>query len=242
MHAADGADPLPDRLASGPAPLHIADGTLEALKWAALALMLLDHVNTFLYNRTLPGAYEAGRWVAPVFAFVLAYNLARPDALQRGIHLRVMRRLAFFGALASPPFMLLIGNWWPLNILFLLLAGTAVVYGLERGDGRGIVIAGAAFCVGGLLAEYLYPGLAMIVAAWAFCRRPDAKRFLAWVAFTASLVLMNVNFWALTAVPALLLATRVDLRVPRLRWAFYAFYPAHMAALWWLRDGHRLFA
>jgi hypothetical protein len=111
-------------------PLHIADGTLEALKWAALALMLLDHVNTFLYNRSLPGAYEAGRWVAPVFAFVLAYNLARPDALQLGIHLRVMRRLALYGVLAAPPFMALIGRWWPLNILFLLLAATAVIYGL----------------------------------------------------------------------------------------------------------------
>lgn len=222
-----------------PAPLHVADGTLEALKWAALALMLLDHVNTFLFNRTLPGAYEAGRWVAPVFAFVLAYNLARPEAMARGTHLRVMRRLALFGALASPPFMALIGTWWPLNILFLLLAGTAVVYGLQRGDAAGIGIAALAFAAGSALAEYLYAGLAMFVAAWAFARRPDALRFIAWVGFTASLVLMNNNHWALTAIPALLLATRVDLRVPRLRWVFYAFYPLHLALLWWLRDGHR---
>jgi hypothetical protein len=220
-------------------PLHIADGTLEALKWAALALMLLDHVNTFLYNRTLPGAYEAGRWVAPVFAFVLAYNLARPDAMARGVHLRVMRRLALFGALASPPFMALIGTWWPLNILFLLLAGTAVVYGLQRGDGPGVAVAALAFAAGGMLAEYLYAGLAMFIAAWAFVRRPDALRFVAWVGFTGSLVLLNGNYWALTAIPALLLAARVDLHLPRLRWVFYAFYPLHLALLWWLRDGQR---
>jgi len=221
--------------------LHIPDGTLEALKWIALALMLLDHVNTFLYDRTLPGAYQAGRWVAPVFAFVLAYNLARPGALQRGAHQRTMKRLAVFGVLASPPFMALIDHWWPLNILFLLLTATAVIYGLERGDGAGIAIAGVSFCIGGLLAEYHYPGVAMVVAAWAYCRQPTGRHFAAWVLFTASLVLLNNNLWALTAVPTLLLATHIDLRVPRLRWAFYAFYPAHLAALWWLRDGHKLF-
>ncbi len=228
------------RIAKGSAPLHVADGTLEALKWAALALMLLDHVNTFLYNRTLPGVYEIGRWVAPVFGFVLAYNLARPDALQRGVHLRVMRRLALFGLLSAPPFIALIGRWWPLNIMFLLLAATAVIYGLERRDGPGIAIAGFALCVGGLLAEYFYPGLVMVVAAWAYCRDPNGRHLLAWVLCVAALVLINANFWALAAVPCLLLATRVELRMPRLRWLFYALYPLHLAALWWMRDGHKL--
>jgi TraX protein len=229
------------RVAGGNAPpLHIADGTLEALKWTAAALMLLDHVNTFLYNRTLPGVYELGRWVAPVFAFVLAYNLARPGALERGVYLRLMRRLAIFGLLAAPPLMALIGRWWPLNIMLLLLAATAVIYGLERRDGGGIAIAGCAFCAGGLLAEYFYPGLVMVVAAWAYCREPNGRRLLVWVLSVAMLMLINANFWALAAVPCLLLATRVDLRLPRLRWLFYAFYPLHLAALWCLRDGHKL--
>ena len=57
----------------------------------------------------------------------------------------------------------------------------------------------------------------------------------AWVLAVASLWLLNFNFWALTAVPTLLLATRVDLRVPRVRWVFYAFYPVHLAVLWGLR-------
>lgn len=222
-------------MAAPPAPIRIADGTLEALKWLALALMLLDHVNTFLYDRTLPGAYQAGRWVAPVFAFVLAYNLARPGALARGVHGRVMRRLLLYGLLATPPFMTLVGNWWPLNILFLLLAGTLVIYGLDRGGAGGLTLAGTALIAGGLLAEYFYPGVAMIVTAWAWCREPNRRHFAAWVLAVASLWLLNYNFWALTAVPTVLLATRIDLRLPRVRWVFYAFYPAHLAVLWWLR-------
>ena len=55
--------------------------------------------------------------------------------------------------------------------------------------------------------------------------------------FTASLVMVNFNLWALAAVPLILLATRVELRVPRLRWLFYALYPIHLTVLWWLRDG-----
>ncbi len=221
---------------AAPRPVHIADGTLEALKWAALALMLLDHVNTFLYNRTLPGAYQAGRWVAPVFAFVLAYNLARPQAYALGVHLRAMKRLALFGALASPPFMALIGRLWPLNILFLLLGATAVIYGIERGGKAGMVIATLGFGLGGSLAEYHHPGVAMVVAAWAYCREPTRAHLAVWVLLTASLVLFNHNLWALSAVPVLLAAPYVHLSVPRLRWAFYGFYPSHLAVVWWLRD------
>ena len=210
------------------------DGSLEALKWLALALMVLDHVNTFLYNRTLPGAYQAGRVVFPLFAFVLAFNLARPQALERGIHVRVMGRLALFGLLATPPYLVLVGRWWPLNILFTLLAGVATVYGIARRDVAGVVLAALAFAVGGLLGDYLYPGVTMLVAAWAWCREPNGRRFALWVLSVAALVLVNFNFWALVAVPLVLLAMRVDLRVPRLRWLFYAFYPAHFAVIWWV--------
>src|SRR2546423_3615832 len=137
------------------APLSIADGTLEALKWLALALMVLDHVNSFLFTRTLPGAFQAGRSVFPLFAFVLAGNLARPGALQRGVHVRVMRRLALFALLATPAHWALVGHWWPLNILVTLLAGTATVYGLERADAPGVAIAGIAFAAGGHVRDAL---------------------------------------------------------------------------------------
>lgn len=57
-------------------PLHVPDGTVEALKWLALALMTGDHVNKYLFNGTLPFLFEAGRLALPIFVFVLAYNLA----------------------------------------------------------------------------------------------------------------------------------------------------------------------
>ncbi|HEX6362629.1 MAG TPA: TraX family protein [Albitalea sp.] len=230
------------RAASRPAPVAIPDGTLEAIKWLALALMVLDHVNTFLYDRTLPGAFQAGRLVFPLFAFVLGCNLARPGAFERGVHGRVVARLALFAVLATPAHWALVGRWWPLNILVTLLAATLTVYGLERRDAWGVVLAGAAFLAGGLVGDYFYPGVAMAVAAWAYCRRPRLPRLLAWVAATASLATVNFNFWALAALPLLWIGRHADLRVPRLRWFFYAVYPLHLALIWWWRDGERMLA
>ena len=85
-------------------PLHVPDGTVEALKWIALALMTGDHVNKYLFNGTLPFLFEAGRLALPLFVFVLGYNLARPGAFERGAYTRTMKRLAVFGAVASVPF------------------------------------------------------------------------------------------------------------------------------------------
>ena len=40
---------------------------------------------------------------------------------------------------------------------------------------------------------------------------------------------------ALAAVPVVAAAAHVDVRLPRLRWAFYAYYPLHLVALWLIR-------
>jgi hypothetical protein len=44
------------------------------------------------------------RIVMPMFGFVLAYNLARPGALAKGVHRRMLCRLTLAGLAASPMF------------------------------------------------------------------------------------------------------------------------------------------
>ena len=56
------------------------------MKWLALVLMTGDYVNKYLFNGTLPRLFNAGRVTLPLFVFVLAYNLARPDTLERGVY------------------------------------------------------------------------------------------------------------------------------------------------------------
>jgi hypothetical protein len=222
-------------VASGeaPAPLHIADGTLEALKWLSLVLMTADHVNKFLFNERLPIVFEMARLVMPLFGFVLAYNMARPDARTTGAHARTARRLAVFGLVATPPFVVMVG-WWPLNVMFMLLLAVGIIWLLDGGALHRIAAA-ALFIGAGAFVEFWWFGVASCVAAWAYCRQPTAGRALGWVLAIASLGVVNGNPWALAAVPIVFVAAHIDLRVPRLRGLFYLYYAGHLCTLLALR-------
>ncbi|MGJ0492657.1 TraX family protein [Methylobacter sp.] len=221
--------------------LVLADGTLEALKWLGLVLMTGDHVNKYLFNATLPGLFEAGRLCLPIFVFILAYNLARSGALAGGIYTRTMKRLVAFGILASVPFIALNLNYlhgWPfgpLNVLFTLLIITATAYLVEKGGIVNRVSAFVVFLFGGSLVEYWWPAVALGLAIWMYCKRPSwtaaAIALLSW----AALWFINGNLWALVSLPLLLVATRLDVPMPRLRWAFYTYYPLHLVVLWLIR-------
>jgi hypothetical protein len=209
----------------------VADGTLEALKWLALGLMALDHANKYLFNEASAVLFDLGRMAMPLFGFVLMYNLARPGALAAGTHLKVMRRLILFGALATPAFAALVG-WWPLNILFMLLLATGMVWLVELGGAARISLAVLAFVVAGALVEFWWFGVLSCLGAWAFCRQPTAARLALWAAAIASLWIVNRNFAALACLPLVWAASQVGMPLRPHRWAFYGFYPAHLAVIW----------
>ena len=214
--------------------LAVSDGTIEALKWLALVLMTLDHINKYLFAEKLPGFFELGRLAMPLFGFVLAYNLARPGALQRGTHLHAIERLALFGVVATPFFIGMGGlgwGWWPLNIMFMLLTATGLIYLIEKGDAVSLVAAGALFFFGGFLVEFWWFALAYCVAAWWYCKSPSKRALVLWIAAAASLYVVNRNYWALAALPVIFAAPYIDLKMPRIRYAFYIYYPAHLAVL-----------
>lgn len=218
--------------------LAVSDGTLEALKWLALLLMTVDHVNKFLFNGTNDAAFAAGRIALPLFVFSLAYNLARPGVLERGAYPRTMRRLAVFGVLAMPAFVVLGGlhaAWRPLNIMFALLALTATIYLVDRRTVGSYAAAGVVFLAGGAAVEYWWPALAFGLAVWWYCKQPSAMPLALALTALAALWFINSNLWALAAVPVVVVASLIDLRMPRLRWVFYAYYPLHLFALCLIR-------
>ncbi len=216
--------------------LILSDGTAEALKWLGLILMTGDHINKYLFNGTLPVLFETGRLALPLFVLILAYNLARPHTLEYGAYRRTMIRLAIFGGIATPAFIALgghrFGGVWPLNIMFTLLAFTATACLVEKGR---ILIAILVFLVGGGLGEFLWPAIAFGLAIWSYRKRPSWIAAVVVVISCATLWFINHNMWALAALPVILLATRFDLRVPRLRLLFYGYYPLHLALLLLIR-------
>ena len=217
--------------------LKLSSGALEALKWLALLLMTLDHVNKHLLHASVPELFAAGRLGLPLFGFVLGYNLARPGALASGGYSRTARRLAVFGGIATIPFVALGGlgwGWWPFNIMATLLVATFCAWLIEVGGAARLAAAGVAFIVGGALVEFCWPGLAACLLAWAYCRRPSWVTLALWIGALASLYVINRNLWALAALPLIFVEGQVKLNVPRGRLGFYVYYPAHLTVLWGL--------
>lgn len=215
--------------ASGPACL--PDGTLEGLKWLALALMLLDHGQRLWPAPPAAGLNELTRAAAPLFCFVLGCQLARPGALAGGAHRRVAGRLLGIGLLSTPAAAALHGAL-PLNILFTLLAATLLLWALQQRGAWALFGAALLLPAAALGAEYGAAGIACVLAAHAYCRRPGPTRLALWTTSVAALWPYNGDGWALLAVPLVLAARRVTLDLPRLRWAFYVAYPAHLTLLW----------
>jgi hypothetical protein len=223
------------REGSHPPVLRVENGTLEALKWIGLVLMTVDHVNKYLLHDAWPALFDAGRLALPLFSFVLAHHLARPESRASGVHGRVARRLAIAGLAASIPFIGLGGlvwEWWPLNIMFMLLLSTGVIALLDQGGALRVLAAAMLLLAGGAMVEFWWPAVVMTIAAWRYMRRPTWSSLIVWVTATASLYAINRNLWALAALPLIAWAPRVSIAVPRMRGVFYVFYPLHLWVLW----------
>ena len=233
--------------------ISLEDGTVEALKWLALVLMTLDHINKYLLHGSDPVLFAVGRLALPLFSFVLAYNLARPSSIANAgqVFPRTLARLGGTAAAATVPFVALgglVGGWWPLNVLAMLCVATAIMYLLVQGGFWCKTAAVTLFCLGGAVVEFWWPALAMCLAAWYYCRRPSWVAATAWVASVFALTLigwavagmpvLNAGMWGLLLFPLIFAAQHVSLTAPRLKWFFYAYFPGHLAALWAIAHAH----
>jgi hypothetical protein len=223
---------MPQPFVLSPPQIRLSDGALEALKYLALVLMTLDHANQFLLNESMPAFYVMGRLAFPLFAFILGWNLARPGLVESGAGNRILKRLFWYGLAATLPYAYLMDYaWWPLNILFTLWGGTAIVLLLMRQDDRFTLAAVFLFLISGAFVDYQWFGIAVCVSSFIFCRRPTWTNFAFWTGSLASLAIINHNLAALLAVPLLVLASSWTLHIPRLKHFFYWFYPAHLVLI-----------
>ena len=225
-----------DMSETGRPAIVVQDGTIEALKWLGVVLMTLDHINKYFFNETLPGIFELGRLTMPIFGFVLAYNLARPGCLAKGVYGRTMKRMALYGLLATP-FYTILGaeqlafGWFPLNIMAMLFVATASLYLVELGGRRAILAAEVVFLLGGILGEFWWIGQAVVMTAWWYFRSGRHIALVSVIAATALLFVINRNFYAVFSIVLLVGAQYVNVRIPRLKNIFYAYYTLHLAVL-----------
>ena len=214
--------------ASRPAPAWLpqfSGGSLALLKWLAVVLMVLDHVDAFFYARQLTWAGQLGRLVFPLFAVVIGYNLARPSVDPRA-RSRIFRRLVAFGLLAAAPHALLTGGH-ALNVLFTFAAAVLVLDLHDTGHPLAAVVL---FLVAGALVEYGWPGIGLVLAVRLLYRGGGIEAFGLVLLATVALWPYNGSQAALYALPLALLCSRLSPDLPRLSWAFYWFYPLHLGA------------
>ncbi|MEN5316449.1 TraX family protein [[Pseudomonas] hibiscicola] len=201
--------------------LSLGSGARELLKWIALLAMTGDHVAKVVFGGYLPVVSELGRIAFPLFALVMACNLAQPGADLR----KSIRRLALWGLIAQPLHAFAFGSWLPLNILLTFTLVVVAVHALANNRPVQLLLAAGVLP---MFVDYQWAGVGSVLLAWI------AFRHRAWWLLLVGLAAVcwaNHNGWAMLAVPMVVLATRVPRQLPRWRWAFYGYYVGHLAVL-----------
>jgi hypothetical protein len=241
-----GAETIGSPQASPPQSVHANDG-LDAAKVAAIVLMTINHVLLAWPEPWPVIGYLAGRPCVPIFAFIMLARLADgpPQRAER-----MLGRLCVWALIAQVPYYLLTSGWgMRANILVTLAIGAALIVLWQRREKTPWAVVPIVAIVFGLpFADRWLDGGAFIPVAqllgfMIYRRSADlALAIVVAVAAIQSLVSTpTMPLAALTTLGAGLLVwlsprlTAITPRVPSL--VFYAFYPAHLLAIW-LLFGH----
>ncbi|MGN5743205.1 TraX family protein [Xanthomonas citri pv. mangiferaeindicae] len=212
----------------------------ELLKWIAVICMTCDHVATIVYGGYVPVLSQLGRIAFPLFAMVMAYNLAQDHV----DYAKSVRRLAIWGLIAQPVHAWAFGGWFPLNVLLTFCLAAALVLAADR---RQWPLVAVLSVVAPLLVDYQWVGVWLVWAFWWWFKdrgrlvnisawyEPHSTllhlRFPLWISLAMCLLCFyNGNAWALLAIPLVEFGYR-SWKLPRTRWAFYGYYVGHLALL-----------
>lgn len=216
---------------------HLDEARNEAAKYVALVLMVANHLLLAFPDPWRTAGHLLGRPCVALFAFILASRLAEggPDRARRAFVW-----LAIWGAVAQPVYYALTGMLViRADVLFTLALGVGAVWLIEK---RWWIALGGVAMFAAFADRWLDGGAltaAAMAGAFILWRRGQTTLAI----WTATGLMAVQNLWAsphepwaaaaVFAAPLILLLSpylsRVAPRAPR--WAFYAFYPAHLLVI-----------
>ncbi len=213
-------------------PVKLSSRQQELLRWLALLTMVIDHVGAiFLTGETAQAFRSIGRIAWPLFAFLLAYNVA----VRRVDPQRYLRPLALFTLIAQVPHWLAFSSNW-VSIMGTLLLGALTLYVLERRSWN--EVGGLMLLAGVLLlspfVEYGTEGVLLIAACWWLLRTPNLFSLITAIALLAAVNYPSATWpYALLAIPVVLVVASLPGRIglPRSGRLPWLFYPLHLLAL-----------
>jgi hypothetical protein len=237
----------------------LSEAQQETLKWLAIFTMTLDHANKLLFNFDYPVMFWLGRLTFPLFAFLIAYNLAVREVKPT----RYLWPLLLF-ALITQPLSMWVWQDTEGNILFTLYLGVLYV-GLQALLSQRLhtflahALLVIIFFLPSLQVQYGPIGVFLIPLLAAFLKKPT---LLAYTLLSVYLLAINALLQAkimaffvsplhgfyqtfsglepymlvpLLLFPVVLLISQLPLTLQRgSSWFFYGFYPLHMLALYLL--------
>lgn len=196
------------------------------LKLLAILTMVIDHLG-YVFFPEQEWMRAVGRLTMPIFAYAIARGFFYTRDKKR-----YLLQLSILAVISQIPFMLLFHEGWTLNMVVPwalavvalmsplwvtpLLALTPLVLGISM-DYSSLVI---------LLPVAIYH-------LWFKERRPLLAA-LAVVTVLSVIALLSPGYqwFALLALPVILLLEPYDRKITVNKWFFYAFYPAHILLLW----------
>jgi hypothetical protein len=219
--------------------LCLTDGQLELLKWTAFGSMLVDHFGRYAFGQgTESWSFAIGRLAFPLFAFVLASNLAR-DGAHGPRAWRTSRRLAVWALVSVIPSWWARDTWLPVNVLATLSIGAALCAALRPGhSAQARVAAGAVGVTAAVFVEFGVPGVLFVVTTYRALVAKSAVAGSLAVAMLALTAGINMIFGGLVAAACTLGSVAVVLGIQffqpgiaRHKWVFYFAYPLHLVAV-----------
>lgn len=209
---------------------------LNLLKWFALVAMTAFHFSYALMLKQLELFVLIGRLAFPIFGFILGYNLAAAVAKNDvNIEKRLMRALLMFGCFAQPFYWGFVHKPLPLNIMFSLALGVFIVFRYRS------ISAWMVLVLFGFVVDYAWAGPLFVLASYFVSSDLLKNRIglLTAISFITAIALVATIVGSIYPLLVLLLLLvglywHPQFQLPRCKWLFYVFYPAHLAILQWL--------
>ncbi|MFZ5456267.1 MAG: TraX family protein [Pseudomonadota bacterium] len=184
-------------------PIHSLQ--IDVLKLIACICMLIDHINTCLYDRASVWAWLIGRLAFPLFGLTFVLTLTQTNAL------RTAKRTAAAGVLVQPIYAIAFADagfspWWAGNILISFAVVAYLVEQVKSPTPKGIAQAFALIALASIVqapSSFGLAGIAFMLALWVML-----QGVVPWIAAAvAAVAFLNVNPGA----PALSVSTAVAL-------------------------------
>jgi hypothetical protein len=216
-------------------PVRKFDFGREVLKVIAIVTMTIDHINDVLYSNTL-FLHIIGRLAFPLFAYLIALGIESTKKPKK-----YMATLLSFALISQVPYFLAFGiqPFERLNILFSLFLGALTVYFFNKRS----LLAFVPLLLSILLNTEGSYYVVLTVVCMKILKGNPKLGFLALFALNIQfLIIPDTQVLSLFAVPLIFLHVKGWLKKEILipenslayslrKYAFYAYYPLHLALL-----------